>query len=349
MDEEAAELPRCAEIPTVLPADKTASPHGPNFPAMRNRPVIALAALLCTSACGTPRRGGETNPFPEGLWDAHTHIAYWGVDALDSLTKYGVVGVRDLGGNPDLLRKWRDEIARGVRRGPRIYYSGPHINGPRPDSTDRLIVRTAEDGRRAVDSLAKLGVDFIKTHVQIPPDAYFAILRQAKLRHLKVASHTGSEIPVWQAADSGAASIEHMSDAIFPSPMYAGYVKNLREAANWWLSAAGDTMIAHIARTGVAIDPTLYAYVPWIPMAQTEEGRNSRQRVYEFHIDLTRRFHKAGVTILAGSDFADRDYDVDPGRGLIQEMAELAKAGLSPAEVRAAASTNIINWLRKRP
>ncbi len=316
---------------------------------MRNPSSIAFAVLLCTAACGSPRRSADANPFPEGLWDAHTHIAYWGEDALDSLTKYGVVGVRDLGGNPEQLRKWRDEIARGVRRGPRIYYSGPHINGPRPDSINRLIVRTPEDARRAVDSLATLGVDFIKTHVQIPADAYFAILRQAKLRHLKVASHTGSEIPVWQAADSGAASIEHMSDAIFPSPMYAGYVKTLREAANWWLSPAGDTMIAHIVRTGVAIDPTLYAYVPWIPMASSEEGRNSRQRVYEFHIDLTRRFHKAGVTILAGSDFADRDYDVDPGRALHQEMAELAKAGLSAAEVKAAASTNIINWLRGRP
>lgn len=200
-----------------------------------------------------------------------------------------------------------------------------------------------------MDSLAKLGVDYIKTHVQILPDAYFAILRQAKLRHLKVASHTGSEIAVWQAADSGAASIEHMSDAIFPSPMYAGYVKTLREAADWWLSPAGDTMIAHIARTGVALDPTLYAYVPWIPMGSTEESRTGRQQAYEFHLELTRRFHKTGITILAGSDFADRDYDVDPGRALHQEMAELAKAGLSPAEVKAAASTSIINWLRRRP
>ncbi len=82
------------------------------------------------TACGGPSRSAATDPYPEGLWDAHTHIAYWGEDALDSLTKYGVVGVRDLGGNPELLRKWRDEIARGVRRGPRIYYSGRHINGP---------------------------------------------------------------------------------------------------------------------------------------------------------------------------------------------------------------------------
>jgi len=140
-----------------------------------------------------------------------------------------------------------------------------------------------------------------------------------------------------------------MSDAIFPSPVFAGYVKTLREAADWWLSPAGDTMIAHIVRTGVAITPTLYAYMPWIPMGSTQETRDSRQRVFEFHIDLTRRFHKAGITILAGSDFADRDYDVDPGRSLHQEMEQLARAGLSPEQVKRAASTNIIEWLARRP
>lgn len=312
---------------------------------------IRFRLLLTTVACSVAACAKQQaqSPFPDGLWDAHTHLAYWGEDALDSLTKYGIVGVRDLGGDPVLLRKWRDEITRGVRRGPRIFYSGPHINGPRPDSTHRLIVRTPEDAQRAVDSLVTLGVDFVKTHVDVPPDAYFAVLRQARLRRVKVASHTPAQVPVWQAADSGAASIEHMSDAIFPSPVFAGYVKTLREAADWWLTPAGDTMIAHIARTGVAITPTLYAYVPWIPMGSTQETRDSRQRVFEFHKDLTRRFHKAGITILAGSDFADRDYDVDPGRSLHQEMEQLVKAGLSPEQVKRAASTNIIEWLARRP
>jgi hypothetical protein len=313
---------------------------------MRMRSTLFVATVACSIATCAKQ---QAPLFPEGLWDAHTHLTYWGEDALDSLTKYGIVGVRDVGGDPVLLRKWRDEIARGVRRGPRIYYSGPHINGPRPDSTNRLIVRTPEDAQRAVDSLAKLGVDFVKTHVDVPRDAYFAVLRQARLRHLKVVSHTPVAVPVWEAADSGAASIEHMSDAVLPSPMFAGYVKTLREAADWWFSPAGDTMIAHMVRTGVAITPTLYAYMPWIPMGKDQETRDARQRVFEFHKDLTRRFHKAGITILAGSDFADRDYDVHPGRSLHQEMEQLGKAGLSPEEVKRAASTNIIEWLMKRP
>ncbi|HJU73346.1 MAG TPA: hypothetical protein VJ717_06355 [Gemmatimonadaceae bacterium] len=314
---------------------------------MMNRPYLLPAILFAALACGP--RANQQEPVPDGLWDAHTHVTYWGEDALDSLTKYGIVGVRDLGGDPVLLRKWRAEIARGQRRGPRIYYSGPHINGPRDDSTNRLIVRTPDDARRVVDSLFKLGVDFIKTHRGLSREAYFAVLRYAKARGLKVASHTPETVAVWEAADSGAASIEHMSDCILPSPMFVGYAKTLREAADWWLSPAGDTMIAHMARTGVAITPALHAYVPFIEMGATPESRASRQRVYEFHKDLTRRFHKAGLTILAGSDFAIPDKDLHPGRSLHQELEILAQAGLSPAEVKAAASTNIVNWLRRSP
>jgi imidazolonepropionase-like amidohydrolase len=140
-----------------------------------------------------------------------------------------------------------------------------------------------------------------------------------------------------------------MSDAIFPSPVFAGYVKTLREAADWWLSPAGDTMIAHMVRTGVAITPALYAYFPWISEGSTQETRDGRQRVFEAHKELTRRFHKAGITILAGSDFGDRDYDVDPGRSLHQEMELLGQVGMTPEEVRRAASTNVIAWLKRRP
>ena len=51
--------------------------------------AIALV-LMCAGLACSP---GRTADLPEGLWDAHTHLTYWGVDALDSLTKYGVVGV----------------------------------------------------------------------------------------------------------------------------------------------------------------------------------------------------------------------------------------------------------------
>jgi hypothetical protein len=314
-----------------------------------NRILCALMAFSVVSTASCARAPKSDNSYPAGLWDAHTHLTYWGEDALDSLTKYGVVGVRDLGGDPVKLRAWRDEINRGARRGPRIFFSGPHINGPRNDSLNRLIVRTPADAERADDSLASLGVDFVKTHVGIPREAYFAVLRQARLRHLKVASHVPRGVAAWEAADSGAASIEHIVESILVSPMWAEYVKTLEQAMDWWLSPAGDTMIAHIARTHVVVTPTLCAYIPFIAMGRNQEEKTGRQRVFDTTIELTRRFHKAGIVLLAGSDFANKDKDMIPGKSLVEEIRCLEQSGLSKAEARAAASTNIIAWLKKKP
>lgn len=307
--------------------------------------LLAVVAAFAT-ACSRAVESGKS--YPPGLWDAHTHLTYWGEDALDSLTKYGVVGVRDLGGDPVLLRKWRDEIQRGSRRGPRIYFSGPYINGPRNDTLNRIIVRTPAEGERAVDSLANLGVDFVKTHVGIPRETYFAILRRARLRHLKVASHIPRGIAAWEAADSGAASIEHMVESILVSPMWVGYVKTLEEAMDWWLSPAGDTMTVHMARTHVAVTPTLCAYIGFIRMARNQEETAGRQRVFDTTLELTRRFHKAGIVLLAGSDFGPQDKELIPGKSLVEEIDCLERSGLSKAEAKAAASTNIIEWLKKR-
>lgn len=306
----------------------------------RGRCLILLAATLgaCTRGAG---------PMPEGLWDAHSHLTYWGEDALDSLTAYGVVGVRDCGGDPALLKKWRAEIARGERRGPRIYFSGPHINGPRPDSANRLIVRTPDDARRAVDSLARLHVDFVKTHVGIPPATYYAVLRAARVHHLLVASHLPEGVPAWSAVDSGAASIEHIVESILVSPMSAGYVKTLEEAMDWWASPAGDTMIVHMAKTGFALDPTISAYQGFIAMGRDSAERAGRQAVYNFTLKLTNRFYRAGVTILAGSDFADRDYDQRPGSSIIKEIEALEAAGLTPEDARRAAGENVREWLER--
>lgn len=303
----------------------------------------AVALLIVLLACG---RGGEARTAEPGLWDAHTHIAWWGQDALDSLSKYGIVAVRDLGGDAVVLRRLRDEIAAGKRKGPRIYFAGPHIDGPKENDSMRIIVRTPEEAVRAVDSLAALGVDHLKTHNAVPRAAYFAVLRQAKAKGLKVASHLPVGVPAWEAADSGASSLEHTAESMLVSPMYAGFAKDLDQAMAWWRSPAGDSAIAHLARTGVAVTPTLATYSAWVDDSKNHADSVGRKEVLEFQKQLTLRLHKAGVPILAGSDFGTRDW-VPPGSTLINEIRMLEEAGLTPAEARAAASTNVERWLRK--
>jgi imidazolonepropionase-like amidohydrolase len=309
---------------------------------MHCRRLLHLFASSLALAC-TPE------PAPtSGLWDAHTHISWWGEDALDSLTKYGIVGVRDCGGDVQQLRRLRDEIAAGTRTGPRIYFAGPQIDGPKDNDSLRYTVRTPEEATKAVDSLAALGVDFIKTHNALSRPAYFAVLREARRKSLKVVSHLPSGVPAWEAADSGASSLEHMAESLMASPIYAGYVKDLDAAMAWWRSPAGDSAVAHLARTGVAVTPTLFAYAAFVDDAKNHADSVGRREALVFQEELTLRLHRAGVPILAGSDFATRDW-IRPGSSLLGEIQMLETAGLTAAEARAAASTNIEAWLRKRP
>ena len=311
-----------------------------------------LAAMsLCVSACAA--RGGQTSAtanLPKGLWDAHTHLTWWGEDALDSLVKYGIVGVRDLGSDARTLAKWRDEIARGTRPGPRILYAGGQIDGPRDNPQWRSIVTTEAEVKRAVDSLADLGVSFLKTHNTISPAMFFAVLRHARARGLRVAAHLPPGVPAWVAADSGVGSIEHMAESILMSPVFAGVqMTSMQQAADWWNSPQGDSMITHLARKGVAVTPTLAAYQEFArEHGASEQAKAGRLRSLEAQKKLVLKFHRAGIPILAGSDFADKDWTVRPGSSLLEEIRMLEQAGLTPAEARAAASTNIIKWIEQK-
>jgi hypothetical protein len=48
--------------------------------------------------------------------------------------------------------------------GPRIVSSGPILNGGHPGQDYQIGVNSADEAKRIVDSLAGIGVDFIKVH-----------------------------------------------------------------------------------------------------------------------------------------------------------------------------------------
>ena len=112
---------------------------GSAIAALAARCVPILLALAST-ACA----GGATRAV---VGDAHVHLSYRGPAALDALAAHGVDLVRDCGGDAAQLRGWRDEIARGERVGPRIYFSGRVIDGPKPLALFRLTVHDAAEAR----------------------------------------------------------------------------------------------------------------------------------------------------------------------------------------------------------
>ena len=60
----------------------------------------------------------------------------------------GITGVRDMGGDLDVLKEWRAEIAAGRLLGPRMIIAGPMLDGPMPRFPSSAPVANAADGRR---------------------------------------------------------------------------------------------------------------------------------------------------------------------------------------------------------
>src|SRR6202521_5455186 len=130
-----------------------------------------------------------------GLWDMHVHLLFgdWFPGAQDVtlplLIANGVTGVRDMGSELETVQDWRNEIEAGRLLGPRIYTSGPMLDGPKPRFPSSIAITTPEDGRRAVDQLKRSGSDFIKFQSLVPREAVFAIADEAGKQGIPFVGH----------------------------------------------------------------------------------------------------------------------------------------------------------------
>ena len=143
---------------------------------IRGRRILRIAAGTPKLPAHTRTLDGHDRFLIPGLWDMHVHM-----DSTDlrAFLAFGITGVRDMGGDLAQLRAWRRMTTADARTGPRIVFAGPLLRGPRSDadsgSASSLVIRAAEQGRHAVDSLAAAVVDFIKVHEGLSREAYDAI------------------------------------------------------------------------------------------------------------------------------------------------------------------------------
>ena len=151
-----------------------------------------------------------------GLWDMHVHSAFadtpgWSEDVLYPLyIANGIVGIRDMGGNLEVLQKRRQRTESGELAGPRLYFAGPFLDGSENDAQTRSIA-TPEEARKAVDEQKEKGVDFIKILDRASRESYFAIAEESAKDKISFVGHVPDVVSASEASKAGQKSLEHLS------------------------------------------------------------------------------------------------------------------------------------------
>jgi imidazolonepropionase-like amidohydrolase len=299
-----------------------------------------------------------------GLWDMHVHTTVAaGRTLLGLYVANGVTGVRDMAGEWDTLETWRADIDAGRLVGPRLIVSGPYLEGgdvPIP----HILTRNAAEGRAGVDSLEKLGVDFIKVHGQLTPETYFAIARRAREKRIVFAGHVSRLVGSEAASDSGQRSIEHLlavpapctpaeSTALAPryavqgalgrcssqplARLYAKFVRNNTwmtptftaqvEVAGWpKRDVPGDSLAHYLPESLKKYVAEIFPMPDSIPSNADSVGR----AMLDKRLRQVAEMQRAGVRILTGTDAPLRNSP--PGFGLHEELALLVRGGMSAFE-----------------
>jgi imidazolonepropionase-like amidohydrolase len=320
-----------------------------------------------------------------GLWDMHVHMVFgdWfprGKEVtLPLFIANGITGVRDMGGELDVLQQWRKEISAGTLLGPRIVMSGPMLDGPKPRFPSSIAIKTPEDGRRAVDDLKQRGADFIKLQSLIPRDAVFAIADEAKKQGITFVGHVPDSVRASEMSNAGQKSFEHLI-GIFEgsSPLEDEFLKGGKSEGKFLSTydpKRADALFALLAKNPTWQCPTLVwerggnllelndpahdplaKYIPtywkdvtWRRFSKeiTQDNTDdfsTRKRFVDKELEVVKSMHQASIPFLAGTDTPPGVYVV-PGFSLHQELQRFVAAGFTPLEALQTATLNPAKFL----
>ncbi|MBV8495868.1 MAG: amidohydrolase family protein [Gammaproteobacteria bacterium] len=364
--------------------DATGTPPQPDMTVLvKNQRISALgrSGALQVPADATVVEGRGKFLIP-GLWDMHVHTVFGDWLPRDErvvlplFVANGVTGVRDMGGDLDVLKIWRASIAAGRLLGPRMYIGGPMLDGPVPRFPSSAPVANAADGRRVVDDLKARGVDFIKIQSLIPRDGYFAAAEEAKKVGLTFVGHVPDAIRAAEASNAGQKSIEHFTGifeacSTIEDKLVTGTPRGPGPNVKTYDPARARTIIALMARNRTWQVPTLvwehgqwlvddidlshdpltkYAPAAWrehtwpmfvkdILATMDTDPLPVRKRFFQMELEMTLAMFRAGVPFMAGTDTA-AGVHVFPGFSLHQELAFFVQAGLTPMQALQTATRN---------
>lgn len=289
-----------------------------------------------------------------GLWDMHTHLD----KVPDFLTAYlavGVTTVRDMGSELEWSVAFRDAIATERALGPRLLLAGM-IDGRMPAANGLVQVTTPDEARQAVRRYHAAGYQQIKIYGVVAPALVPVITAEAHRLGMPVSGHVPTGMTTIEAVEAGMDQVSHLwalFNTLLPADLrFASKGTRYPRALTFDLNGdATRTLVETLRRRGTVVDPTLAHEVGDVaalsleaepglgrlpPELQHSSLRNASRppshalgaEVYRTKVlELFRKLHRAGIPIVAGTDWDDL-----PGHGLHRELEVYVEAGMTPME-----------------
>ena len=232
--------------------------------------------------------------------------------------------------------------------------------------------RTSEEGQQLARYFKERGFDFIKIYNNVSREGYFGLAGESRKIGIPIAGHEPARVSAIEISNAGQRSLEHSRIFLFNCwPGADSMVKGLLRASQavtrqrmvdeydpgicaevfqtfvkngTWITPTHGTrkLDAFADNAAFRNDPRRkYVLLPqqvgWLRDADgmvagdsTAAGRKSFMDFYTRGLELTGAAHRAGVRVMLGTDSGDSF--IFYGDGVHDELGELVKAGLTPAE-----------------
>ena len=145
-----------------------------------------------------------------GLIDSHFHIESDPKLALRQLS-HGVTAFRDPGQWDEKFDELRRMIAEDGIPGPRIFTTGPHIDGDNPAyPADSVVARDAEEARRHAEASVARGASALKIYYRLPFAGAKAVIDVCNARRIPCTAHL-ELLDARELIAAGLHGIEHIT------------------------------------------------------------------------------------------------------------------------------------------
>lgn len=193
-----------------------------------------------------------------GLFEMHTHQnAQLGEPAGRLWLSYGVTSIREPGTDPYDALERKEAWASGARLGPRTFFTGGHMEGPRVYYNRNTSNVGGAQLELELNRADKLGYDMIKTYVGLPDMLQKRVTEFAHAHGIPVSSHE-----IYPAAGYGVDAVEHIG-----ATSRRGYSPKLTA-----LDRSYQDVIQIIAKSGMYATPTVSLHGGMFSLISTDSS-----------------------------------------------------------------------------